>query len=72
MSRTYRSGERRIRVKAIRRESPDLKRLSRVALELAKAKAEMEAEAEARTRAGSSADQQDPSEKRSSSKGDAT
>jgi hypothetical protein len=71
MSRTYRRGERRIRVKAIRRESPDLKRLSRVALELAKAKAEMEAEAEARTR-DTSTDHQDPSKKRSTPEGDAT
>ena len=72
MSRTYRRGERRIRVKAIRRESPDLQRLSRVALELAQAKAEMEAEAEARTRTDPSTDHRDPSEKLSSSKGDAT
>ena len=72
MSRTYRRGERRIRVKAIRRESPDLKRLSRVALELAKAKQEMEAEAEARTRADSSTDHQNHSKKHSTPKGGAT
>lgn len=70
MSRTYRREERRIRVKAIRRESPDLKRLSRVALELAKAKDEMEAEEVARARTRSSTDDQDTSKKRSTSTGD--
>lgn len=72
MSRTYRRGEGRIRVKAIRRNPPDLKRLSRVALELAKAKDEMEAEAEARTRTHPSSDGQDDPKERSSATGDAT
>lgn len=45
MSRTYHGGERRIRVKGIRRPT-DLKRLARTLIELEVARAEVEAEAE--------------------------
>lgn len=45
MSRTYHHGERRLRVKAIRRDPPDLKHMSRALLELAKAQAEADAQA---------------------------
>jgi hypothetical protein len=45
MSRTYHHGERRIRVKGIRRPT-DLKRLARTLIELEAAQAEAEAEAE--------------------------
>ncbi len=44
MSRTYRHGDRRIRVRGIRRPT-DLRRLARVLIELEQAKAEAEAEA---------------------------
>lgn len=45
MSRTYHHGERRIRVRGIRRPT-DLKRLARTLIELEAARAEAEAEAE--------------------------
>lgn len=48
MSRTYRHGDRRIRVRGIRRPT-DLKRLARVLIELEQAKAEADAEAEHNT-----------------------
>ena len=43
MSRTFHHGERRIRVRAIRRERPDLVKLGRALIELARAQAEVEA-----------------------------
>lgn len=46
MSRTFHHGERRIRVRGIRRENPDLSKLARALLELAQAQAEADAEAE--------------------------
>ena len=46
MSRTYRRGERRIRVRGIRRENPDIPKLARALIELAQAQAEAEAQAE--------------------------
>jgi hypothetical protein len=42
MSRTFHHGERRIRVRAIRRERPDLAKLGRALIELAQAQAEAE------------------------------
>lgn len=45
MSRTYRRGDRRIRVRGVRRPT-DLKRLARVLIELEQAKAEADAVAE--------------------------
>lgn len=44
MSRTFHHGERRIRVRAIRRERPDLAKLGRALIELAQLQAEAEAE----------------------------
>ena len=44
MSRTFHHGERRIRVRAIRRERPDLAKLGRALIDLAQAQAEAEAE----------------------------
>lgn len=44
MSRTFHHGERRIRVRAIRRERPDMRKLARALLELAQAQAEAEAQ----------------------------
>jgi hypothetical protein len=44
VSRTYHHGERRIRVKGVRRDQPDMKRLSRALIELAKAQAEADAQ----------------------------
>jgi hypothetical protein len=49
MSRTFHDGDRRIRVKGIRRPT-DLRRLARVLIDLEAAKAEAEAEAEYRKR----------------------
>ena len=45
MSRTYRGKDRRIRVRAIRRDRPDLRKLSRAVIMLAQAQAEKEATA---------------------------
>jgi hypothetical protein len=44
MSRTFHNGERRIRVCAVRRERPDLAKLGRALIDLARAQAEAEAE----------------------------
>jgi hypothetical protein len=54
MSRTFHHGERRIRVRGIRNERPELRRYARVLIELAQAQAEAEAEREhkQRTRKG--------------------
>ena len=49
MSRTYHHGERRIRVRGVRRPT-DLKRLARTLIELEAARAGAEAEAEHRKR----------------------
>jgi len=46
MSRTFHHGDRRIRVKGVRRSKTDLRRLARVFIELEAAKMEAEAEAE--------------------------
>lgn len=50
MSRTYHHGERRIIVKGIRRDQPDLHRVARAIVELAEMRAEADAEAEHRHR----------------------
>lgn len=50
MSRTYRRGDRRIRVRGVRRPT-DLRRLARVLIELEQAQAEADAEAEQQERA---------------------
>lgn len=47
MSRTYHNGERRIRVRGVRRQPTDLRRLARALIELEYAQAQAEAEAEA-------------------------
>ena len=44
MSRTFHNGERRIRVRGIRRDPPDLRRLARALIELAQAQAEADAQ----------------------------
>ena len=46
MSKTYRRDERRIRVRGIRREKPDVSKLARALIELAQAQAETEARGE--------------------------
>jgi hypothetical protein len=51
MSRTYHQGDRRIRVRGIKRKPTDLRRLARVLIDLEQAKAEAEAEAEHRANA---------------------
>ena len=46
MSRTFHHGDRRIRVRGVRHESPDLRKLARALIDLAQAQAEAEAEKE--------------------------
>lgn len=46
MSRTYHRGERRIRVRGIRRNDPDYRKLARALIELAQAQTEAEARAD--------------------------
>jgi hypothetical protein len=46
MSRTYHQGERRIRVRGVRRDATDLRRLARALIELAQAQTEAEAKAQ--------------------------
>lgn len=46
MSRTYHNGERRLRVRGVRRKPTDLRRLADALLDLAHAQTEAEAEAE--------------------------
>jgi hypothetical protein len=46
MSRTFHHGERKIRVRAIRKDPPDLRRLARALIALVEAEAETEAKAE--------------------------
>jgi len=50
MSRTFHHGERRIRVRGIRREDPDLRKLARALIDLVQAEAEAEAEEQHRSR----------------------
>lgn len=64
MSRTYRAGDRHLRVRGIRRPT-DLQRLARVLIELEQAKAEAVAEAEHKARQARRATKQKP--RRSSS-----
>jgi hypothetical protein len=47
MSRTYHHGERRIRVRGVKKDPPDLRRIARALIELARAEAEAAAQAEA-------------------------
>jgi hypothetical protein len=49
MSRTFRQGDRRIRVRGIQRARPDLPKLARALIDLALAQAEAEAQAEHET-----------------------
>lgn len=48
MSRTYHHSERRLRVRGIRQDPTDLRRLARALIDLGQAQAEAEAEAEYR------------------------
>lgn len=48
MSRTYHHGERRLRVRGIRQDPTDLRRLARALIDVAQAQLEAEAEAEHR------------------------
>jgi hypothetical protein len=50
MSRTFHSGERRLRVRAVRKDKPDLRRLARALIALAEAQTEAEAQRDDRTR----------------------
>jgi len=45
MSRTFHRGERRVRVRGVRRREPDLRRLARALIEIAQAQAEADAAA---------------------------
>lgn len=46
MSRTFHHGERRIRVRGVRNDRPELRKFARVLIDLAQAQAEAEAEAQ--------------------------
>ena len=46
MSRTFHHGERRIRVHGVRKDPPDLRRLAKALIELARTQAETEAQGE--------------------------
>jgi hypothetical protein len=48
MSRTFHHGERKIRVRAIRKDPPDLRRLARALIALVEAETEAEAEEQVR------------------------
>ncbi len=50
MSRTFHHGDRRIRVRGIRRDDPDLRKLARALIDLVQAEAEAEAEEQHRRR----------------------
>ena len=50
MSRTFRRDDSHIRVRGVRKDPPDLRRLARALIALAEAQAETEAEAEAKAR----------------------
>ena len=52
MSRTFHHGERRIRVRGVRREEPDFPKLARALIDLAQAQAEAEAEAQHKQQTG--------------------
>ncbi len=52
MSRTFHHGERRIRVRGVRHEKPDLSKLARALIDLAQAQAEAEAEAQHKQQTG--------------------
>ena len=55
MSRTFHHGERRIRVRGIRRGDPDLRKLARALIEIVQAEAEAEAEREHKNEASAAA-----------------
>lgn len=48
MSRTYHHGERRIRVRGVKKDPPDLRRMARALIALAQAETEAQADAEVR------------------------
>lgn len=48
MSRTFHDGSRRVRVRGVRRNQPDLRKLGRALLDIAQAELEAEAQAEHR------------------------
>jgi hypothetical protein len=50
MSRTFHHGERRIRVRAIRRKEPDLRKLAGALIDLAQAQLEADAERQQKRR----------------------
>jgi hypothetical protein len=58
MSRTYHNGERRIRVRGVRKDPPDLRRLARALIEFAQAEQEAAAEADHEVEQGAKTRQQ--------------
>lgn len=60
MSKTYRRGERRVRVRGIKRTTPDYRKLARALIDLAQAQAEAEAQAEHKSRKSTSVDTPKP------------
>ena len=77
MSRTFRNGERRIRVRGVRRDPAELRRLARALIELAQAQAEADAQHERETRpkgarVGASRPRSTPADPRAINKNDDT
>ncbi len=60
MSRTFHHGERRIRVRGVRKDPPDLRRLGRALIELASLEAEEEAKADHKARNRKGAAKREP------------
>ena len=60
MSRTFRHGERRIRIRGIKRDPKDMRRIARALIELAQAQAEADANAEKKERASQTSRRHNP------------
>jgi hypothetical protein len=73
MSRTFHHSERRIRVRAVRKDPSDLRRLARALIELAKLQAEAEAEVEHERKTGTwaASHRQEPDRNAKADHGDA-
>ncbi|MGC2372404.1 MAG: hypothetical protein WA484_00885 [Solirubrobacteraceae bacterium] len=71
MSRTYHHGERRLRVRGIRQDPTDLRRLARALIDLGQAQAEAEAEAEHRKQTRRKTNQKQKGNSKQSGRGSA-
>jgi phage terminase large subunit len=71
MSRTYHHGERRLRVRGIKQDPTDLRRLARALIDLGQAQAEAEAEAEHRKQTRRKTNQKQKGNSKQSGRGSA-